>query len=34
MLKKIGIWLLRIVLASAVVVGGNVGLYYVWVFVF
>ncbi len=34
MLKKIGIWLLRIVLASTLVIAGNIGLYYLWVFVF
>ena len=34
MLKIIGKWLLRILLAAAVVVVGNIGLYYLWVFVF
>jgi hypothetical protein len=34
MLKKIGKWILRIVVAGALVVGGNIGLYYLWVFVF
>tara|TARA_B110000196_G_scaffold267675_1_gene241465 strand:+ start:281 stop:391 length:111 start_codon:yes stop_codon:yes gene_type:complete len=33
-LKIIGKWVLRVVLASAVVVAGDVGLYYLWVFVF
>jgi hypothetical protein len=34
MLKTVIKWLLRIVFAGIVVVGGNVGLYYVWVFIF
>jgi len=34
MLKIIGKWLLRIFLAAAVVIAGNIGLYYLWVFVF
>ncbi|PPR15523.1 MAG: hypothetical protein CFH33_01383 [Alphaproteobacteria bacterium MarineAlpha9_Bin3] len=34
MIKKIGIWILRIVLAATLVVAGNIGLYYIWVFVF
>ena len=34
MFKIIGKWFLRIFLAAAVVVVGNIGLYYLWVFVF
>ena len=34
MLKKIGKWVLRIILAATLVVAGNIGLYYLWVFVF
>ena len=34
MFKIFGKWLLRIILAAALVVGGNIGLYYLWVFVF
>tara|TARA_B100001996_G_scaffold333831_1_gene283622 strand:+ start:644 stop:748 length:105 start_codon:yes stop_codon:yes gene_type:complete len=34
MFKIIVKWLLRIVFAGLVVVGGNLGLYYVWVFIF
>jgi len=34
MFKIIIKWLLRIILAGALVVAGNIGLYYLWVFVF
>ncbi len=34
MLKIFVKWILRVVLASAIVVGGNIGLYYLYVFVF
>ena len=33
-IKIIGKWVLRVVLASVVVVAGNLGIYYVWVFIF
>jgi len=34
MFKKIGKWVLRIILVATLVVAGNIGLYYLWVFVF
>ena len=33
-IKIIGKWVLRVVLAGVVVVAGNLGIYYVWVFIF